>query len=331
MPKDILIYGESTLDAQLNARCSAILTDHMKIDTNPPSLLYNLPSIILPRALASIVLPAFLSVATPLSPTSPASTDHSTEAQNSSTALASPTSPMATYAIEAQEDASHWLPLLQSYVGGATADALKELLAQKHRIYVFFAVPNYSSFSYLHLEPSSSIESTIQSTRSRSLDASPPLGQDPVSSWSSVINFPSHSVTTDDLPMKNEPADSFLPLPASNPTQSRSVSSDACIPSPTRTFMKTGNLEGPDDDDVGIGSDDGSDRITLGASVTTRPPKPTRKSKPKVDIDHLRAVLTSEGDANGPDDLSPASASDEGKAKSKKRGLFSWKSSKVNK
>jgi hypothetical protein len=329
MPKDILIYSESTLQEQLDARCTAILTEQMKIDTNPPSLLYNLPSIILPRALASIVLPAFSTAQ--MSPASHSSAHISAEAPN--TSVCGSISPLSTNAIATQEDATLWLPLLQKYVTGATSDALKELLAQKNKIYVFFAVPNYSSFSYLQLEASSSVVATMESARNSSIDSSPIVNPEPVSSWSSVIDYSPSAVTTDDISVKTGQADVLHPLP------SRSVSSEASFSSPQRTFMKTGILERLEDEEE-KGSEEMLDsRVKFDSSVTTRPPKPpmpTRKSKTKVDIDKLRAVLTSEGEEGAPganavaqeEEAPPALASEELQTKTRKRSIFSWKSSK---
>ena len=133
LSKEVVVFDERQLEEQLDAACMALLAGHVKIDTSPPSLLYNSPSIILPRPLASILLPA-LTASISLS-------SHSTN---------TPADKVDT-APSMLDDPNAWLPQLLRYFPNSVVASLQELRTQKNKIHVFFSAPNFSSFSFLQL------------------------------------------------------------------------------------------------------------------------------------------------------------------------------------
>eukprot|EP00602_Paraphysomonas_sp_CaronLab_P012907 CAMPEP_0185039814 /NCGR_PEP_ID=MMETSP1103-20130426/37115_1 /TAXON_ID=36769 /ORGANISM="Paraphysomonas bandaiensis, Strain Caron Lab Isolate" /LENGTH=1342 /DNA_ID=CAMNT_0027578857 /DNA_START=175 /DNA_END=4203 /DNA_ORIENTATION=- len=309
MPNSIIIFDGADLEIQLHMRCREVLMEKVTIDSSPPSLLYNSPSVTLPRSLSNLV---------PLTPT--ASEGRGSPVSHGS--VSGSTTPV-------QDNPRTWLPQVMKYLTGEKYEALQGLLDQSIRLYVFFAVEDFSSFRYLTLASDCGALSGDSDLDDESTPVGSAWGRDTIGDSnrnSPVLLDPSECTGGDtnnyvrpvslrESNKDSSPSVKVRGIAATEDlTSGRSKSVDGAFSSPsvkrsTDTPSPTSMNLRLDLDDTIIDGDDNDD-----FSGDGRPPRPI---KVRIPVEEVRAVLTQ-------------GTQDDPKAKKKKK-RFTWKSGKSSK
>jgi hypothetical protein len=135
LSRHIYVYDGRKINEQLDKRSSKILAKKIRVDSSPPSILSNSPSIMLPKSLSSLLL-------TPTVPMSVAS-ERTSSGQDHTRNVTSPSN---------LDDPRVWIPLITKYLQPEAQRAIDQLFTQtNYRIYVFFELPDYNRFKFLQL------------------------------------------------------------------------------------------------------------------------------------------------------------------------------------
>ena len=287
------------LNEQLDKRSSRILAKTIHLDSSPPSMLINSPSITLPKSLSCLLLANVSFI-------------ERTSGQDLSRNSISPPH---------LDDPRVWIPLLTKYLQPEAQRLIDQILQTHYRIYVLFDLPDYSHFKFLELADDSdemldqedSIidreSSTVQLQESESGEQQKELLVPKENKRHSLAHHP--AVKSHELAERDRSISLDSPLKA--PSSQEQQPSKALNSLVANLFV-----------------DNPSEATTASASTTdtkTRPPIPSSSasfpnprgsvSTKRTSIDELRVALQS-------DPTQHKSSSAKG---GKKKNFFGWKSS----
>lgn len=299
LPRRIYVYDGVKLNEQLDKRCSRILAKKIRLDSSPPSILINSPSITLPKSLSCLLLASVSFV-------------ERTSGQDLSRNSISPPH---------LDDPRVWIPLITKYLQPEAQKLIDQIFQTHYRIYVLFDLPDYSHFKLLELADNSDEilnqedividreSSTVQLQESESREQQKDLSNDLAPEKNKRHSLAHHpGLKSHELAERDRSFSLDSPLKAPSQEQQPPKALNSLV---TNLF-----------------SDNPPEAATASASnidVKTRPPIPSSSasfpnpkgvSVKRTSIDELRVALQS--------DPTQQKSSTKG---GKKKNFFGWKSS----